>query len=511
MTKGKFRSKYALSLCVIALMLAVATLAVSAETEGYYTYNITDGEATITHVATSISGDVTIPSALGGYPVTVIGDSAFVSCDELSNVTIHDSVTRIGDYAFIDCNNLTDIMILSTDVEFVVSKGYTFGDTATIYGYTGSTAEAYAEEYGRPFEAIDIGGTCGAEGNEENLKWGFNPDTGTFVIYGTGAMADYTTGGAPWYEYRNGIESIVVFEGVTSIGAYAFEVCPKPTSMTIPSSITFVGSYGLTGCTAMKDIYITDLAAWCRINFDGNPREYSLYINGELATHVTIPEEITSLERTFRNCVGLESVTIHDGVTAITNAAFENCRSLKKVEIPDSVITIGYDVFKKCTALKSATIGNGVSSIGKNAFVDCIKLTSITINSVDVSIFDLASTISETATIYGYSDSTAEAYAEKYNRTFVSLNTGYCGAEGDGGNLTWEFDPVVGVLTVSGTGTMADYKANQAPWMSFKNDIKTVVIDEGVTYIGSYAFYNCGALVKVQLPSTVQKLGNVSF
>ena len=91
--------------------LGAFNLTASALTSGYYTYSVSDGEATIIDCDTSISGNVTIPSSLGGYLVTSIGSFAFRVCDSLTSVTIPKSVTSIGDYAFDDCTSLTLITI----------------------------------------------------------------------------------------------------------------------------------------------------------------------------------------------------------------------------------------------------------------------------------------------------------------------------------------------------------------------------------------------------------------
>ena len=80
-------------------------------TEGYYTYTVENGEATITGCDNSISGEVVIPDTLGGYPVTSIGYEAFCNCTGLTSITIPNSVTSIGDSAFSDCTGLTSITI----------------------------------------------------------------------------------------------------------------------------------------------------------------------------------------------------------------------------------------------------------------------------------------------------------------------------------------------------------------------------------------------------------------
>ena len=79
--------------------------------DGYYTYTITDGEATIVEVDRSISGHVTIPSTLGDFPVTNIGSRAFYNCNLLTSTVIPDGVECIGDYAFYNCSSLKDITI----------------------------------------------------------------------------------------------------------------------------------------------------------------------------------------------------------------------------------------------------------------------------------------------------------------------------------------------------------------------------------------------------------------
>ena len=100
-------------LLLLITFLAIGAFSVSASdaTSGYYTYTVSNGEATITDVDTAISGDVTIPSILEGYPVVEVGYYAFYNCKNITNVTIPDSVTTIGDSAFSDCNQLVSVAI----------------------------------------------------------------------------------------------------------------------------------------------------------------------------------------------------------------------------------------------------------------------------------------------------------------------------------------------------------------------------------------------------------------
>ena len=100
----------ALALCAI---LMVTTTEAAAETSGFYTYTVSDGNATITKCSAAISGDVAIPVMLDGYPVTAIGEKAFYSCHNLTAVTIPQNVTTIGYAAFSDCTNLKTVTILN--------------------------------------------------------------------------------------------------------------------------------------------------------------------------------------------------------------------------------------------------------------------------------------------------------------------------------------------------------------------------------------------------------------
>ena len=88
--------------------------------------------------------------------------------------------------------------------------------------------------------------------------------------------------------------------------------------------------------------------------------------------------------------------------------------------------------------------------------------------------------------------------------------SGTCGAEGDGSNLTWTLDSE-GVLTISGRGGMHDYGSSDAPWYGYRSLVKSAVIADGVTSIGSCAFYDCTSLTSVTIPDSVTSIGDVAF
>ena len=90
------------------------------------------------------------------------------------------------------------------------------------------------------------------------------------------------------------------------------------------------------------------------------------------------------------------------------------------------------------------------------------------------------------------------------------VDSGTCGAEGDGSNLTWTLDSE-GVLTISGSGDMYDYDFSSAPWHGSSSRVKSAVIAEGVTSIGEYAFYDCRSLTSVTIPDSVTSIGEWAF
>lgn len=204
----------------------------------------------------------------------------------------------------------------------------------------------------------------------------------------TKAKTAIVTGGARGTD-RIAIPETIEYNGITysvkSIGEQAFENSTSLTSITIPGSITDIGKSAFKGCSALAEVHIKDIAAWCRIKFKdaySTPLCYAkrLYIENALITDLVIPDGITEInDLAFRHCSSLTSVTIPEETTKIGEYSFSYCTSLKEVKIPNTVTDIGYGAFYGCSSLRSARIPNGIAEIGNSTFSGCASLTEITL------------------------------------------------------------------------------------------------------------------------------------
>ena len=378
---------------------------------------------------------VTIPNS-----VVTIDDAAFNLCLDLTSVIIPESVPRIGLFAFRSCP-LTSITFLSPTTEIYDAADTITSTTVTIYGFDGSTAQAYAEKYGRTFVALDAGVvyTLNDAGTEYSVT-GYKGSAAEVVIPNTYNEKPVTSIGNSAFKDCDSLTSITIPDSVTSIGGSAFYNCDSLTSITFGENcqLTSIGEGAFCYCYSLTDITIPDSVT--------SIGKYAFYTCDNL-TSITIPFVGATKDGTsnthFGYIFGAGSYSDNDhyvpaslktvivtGGTSIGKYAFYICPSLTSITIPDSVTSIGGSAFRYCYDLTSITIPDSVMSIGSYAFYGCDSLTSIIFESPTTGIYYSEDTIPSTASIYGIKGSTAESYAEKYNRTFVVLEGEEQGTEG---------------------------------------------------------------------------------
>ena len=195
------------------------------------------------------------------------------------------------------------------------------------------------------------------------------------------------------FEGCESLVNVTIPEGVTYIGEGAFRYCSSLTEISIPPSVTEIGAFAFYKSGISTIIFSSDgqiakfLFTYYR--YDDNENRFNLYESSldkfnTTLKNVIILEGVTSIPRAaFIRCKGLTSITIPSTVTKIGARAFYGCESLVNVTIPESVTSIDEEAFCACSSLKEISIPNSVTNIGKTAFHSCKSLTSIDIpNSV---------------------------------------------------------------------------------------------------------------------------------
>lgn len=216
--------------------------------------------------------------------------------------------------------------------------------------------------------ALAANDSCGANLTYELTPNTDDPDTYTLTISGEGAMYGYSSSTVPWDAKKSKITSVVIGDGVTSIGDNAFEDCSALKKLDIPQSVTEIGSKAFRGCSAL-----TSLALPQTVNRIGNTAFQGC---SNLET-INIPSGVKSIEKyTFHGCEKPNDVTIPAGVTLIGNSAFKACKTFRNIEIPEGVTKIDYFAFEDCTQLETVGIPSTATNIRNFAFRNCPKLKS---------------------------------------------------------------------------------------------------------------------------------------
>jgi len=437
--------------------------------------------------------NITIPDG-----VTTIGSNAFNGCAVLTEIRVPEGVTTIGGSAFWGCTEMVSIQLPST-LQSIGS--HCFGGSTTADLYFAGTMEQWVAANGSNTDkrkAVCADGTIitwGAFG--DNHTYTITED-GIFTLKGTGPVPDTSDKvSTPWSGYLSYVKEAVLPEDIPNIGRRMFDGCSYLTSITIPATVTEIGELAFRNCGAVTITYNGTSDQWLAMSPDnttgkavictdqtilrsgscGEDLRYLLTGDGNMTItgNGAMTDYPASNNTPWYACrSSICNINIGSGVTCVGNYSFYDCDNLTTVTMADSVTTIGDNAFRDCDTMTSIAIGNGVTTIGENAFYGCGMLSEITIP---------ASVTAIKANAFSYCDS--------LNRVNISDLGAWCG------------------ITFGSSSANPAYYA-EGLYMDGQL-LEKIVIPEGTTAIGSYAFENCAALTELTIPGSVTTIGEKAF
>ncbi len=302
-----------------------------------------------------------------GNSVTDIGVSAFNGCSGLTSVTIPNTVTSIGNSAFYNCSGITSITIPNSVTTIGVAAFNGCTSLATLNFNADSCADfSYAYEgsvsYYPPFYGLNISNLIIGNSVQripayfaeclKNLTSMAIPNSvtsiGDYAFRGCSSLTNANIGnsvtsiGSDAFYGCSGLSNVTIPDSVTFIDSGAFKGCSILTSATIGNSVNYIGNSAFYGCTGLTRVYISNLSAWCRLNFENattNPLYYArhLYLNDDELTDLVVPDDVESIgDYAFYNC-SLTSVRLHQSLASVGKQAFYNSPTIESVTCESTI------------------------------------------------------------------------------------------------------------------------------------------------------------------------------
>ena len=391
----------------------------------------------------TVSGVYDMPDS-----VEEIVSGAFSGCEQLTAVDISNSVTTITYGQFMNCTALEKVVIPSS---ITAAEGLAFAGCDAMEEVHISDLEAWCKI------SFDYNG---------------NPLGFAHNLYLDGEL----------------IVDLVIPKSITELKPHVFEGGTCFESVTVHEGVTKMGYEAFYNCIALKKVKISNMVAWCGIEFEdrtANPLRYAgnLYMSEQQVKSLVIPEGVTSIgQYAFTYGTGFTSVSMPNGLQSIGNYAFEVCDNLSEVAVPGTVSSMGSYIFQNCTGLEKATLGEGMTHTGNYTFYNCTNLSQVSLPEGLLSINERAfkNTASLETLVLPSTLEEIEWYAfDNSGLTAISIPDS---------------------VEFLGTGVFHNC-----------TKLKDVELGEGCSYVPRYGFRYCTSLEKITLPEAVTILEHQAF
>ncbi len=402
--------------------------------------------------------------------VTSVGSYAFYDCTGVSEVVLDDSVAHIGDHAFWGCEALADISLGGA----VTIEQNAFLECVSLVSVSLPSSVIKIDPY--------------AFQNCSSLKEINVDENNAFFTSLDGVLYNKDMSALLLYPASKEGNSYDVPSSVKRIGKLAFANSMLEV-IGISSGVSIVEFGAFFGCTELTDINVSAESPYLSsvegVLFGKNKKVLIAYPAASSVQDYNVPA----------------------GVAHIGDGAFYGCRYLSNVVIPDGVSYIGHSAFSDCTSLKTVELPGSLKELSDWSFSGCAELEALTFNGT-YKTWNKINKASSWASLSGTDTENGTFEVVFTNFTFSASSSGLCGDR-----LTWSID-WAGNLMISGTGAMYDYKPDSViapPWNDRKDEINTVIIGDGVTSVGGYAFDACVNLTSVSIADSVIYIGENAF
>ncbi|MGM9815748.1 MAG: leucine-rich repeat protein [Lepagella sp.] len=345
------------------------------------------------------------------------------------------------------------------------------------------------------------------------------------------------------------ITSVVIPNSVDSIKTAAFQSCRQLTTLNMGTGVKYCGNGAFAVCTALKNLNITDLSAWCGIEFydyNANPANLakSIILNDETITDLVIPDDVEEIKDfAFYNVNNLQSITLGSGVKKIGNNVFYYCYNVPSLTIPANVKEIGTGAFTSMRGITEMTIEEGLETIGTDAFKGCQGLTSITfpasLRKIGATAFASCGALNEVSFTAGVDTIAQDAFSLSTRIAKVNIPSleewckiNFASIKANPVNVSKclyiNGEELTSIELPEGMEKVKDYTFYNLPSVtsislpeslteigkaSFQlcAGVETITIPESVTRIGASAFQSCSALTSINIPAAIDSIPESMF